>query len=390
MLLIKNAQIYSPENLGTNDLLISEGKIIKIQKNINEKNFDIDMEIIDADNKIMVPGYIDQHVHIIGGGGEAGFYSRTPEILLSKVAEAGVTTVVGVLGTDGTTRNLESLLAKTRALETEGITAYMLTGSYEVPVNNLTGDIRRDIILIDKIIGVGEIALSDHRSSQPTKDEMKRIATQARVGGMLSGKCGIVQLHMGVGANGLNMIFDIVNETEIPVKHFIPTHVNRKAELLQQAMEFAKMGGYIDLTSGIRPEDGFDESIKPSKAIKMCVENNVPMDRITMSSDGNGSMAVYNKNGFVERLLVTTLDSLHDEFRLAVLDEGVDISTAVKIITGNVANALKLYPAKGNIGVGADADILLLNEQLEIEYVIAMGKKLMENKKVIVKGTFEE
>jgi beta-aspartyl-dipeptidase (metallo-type) len=281
-------------------------------------------------------------------------------------------------------------LAKTRALETEGITAYMLTGSYEVPVNNLTGDIRRDIILIDKIIGVGEIALSDHRSSQPTKDEMKRIATQARVGGMLSGKCGIVQLHMGVGANGLNMIFDIVNETEIPVKHFIPTHVNRKAELLQQAMEFAKMGGYIDLTSGIRPEDGFDESIKPSKAIKMCVENNVPMDRITMSSDGNGSMAVYNKNGFVERLLVTTLDSLHDEFRLAVLDEGVDISTAVKIITGNVANALKLYPAKGNIGVGADADILLLNEQLEIEYVIAMGKKLMENKKVIVKGTFEE
>src|SRR5690606_26404807 len=149
----------------------------------------------------------------------------------------------------------------------------MLTGSYEVPINNITGDVRRDIILIDKIIGVGEIALSDHRSSQPTKDEIKRIATQSRVGGMLSGKCGIVQFHMGFGDNGLNMIFEIVKETEIPVRHFIPTHVNRKGGLLEQSMEFAKIGGYIDITSGIRPDDGFDGAIKPSKAIKMCIDN---------------------------------------------------------------------------------------------------------------------
>ena len=382
MLLIKKARIYSPEDLGINDVLISEGKIVKIERDINENNFDINVDVVNADNKIMVPGYIDQHVHIIGGGGE-------PEIFLSEVIEAGVTTLVGVLGTDGTTRHLESLLAKTRALETEGITAYMLTGSYEVPVNNITGDVRRDVILIDKIIGVGEIALSDHRSSQPTKDEIKRIVTQARVGGMLSGKCGIAQFHMGVGNDGLNMIFDIIKESEIPARNFVPTHVNRTPDLLEQAMKLAKMGAYIDITSGIRPDDGFDEAIKPSKAIKMCIENNVPADHITMSSDGNGSMAVYNKSGKVERLVVTTLDSLHEEFKDAVLCEGLDISTAVKVITENVAKTLNLYPLKGSIGIGSDADIVLLNKQLEIEYVFAKGKKFMDDRKVIKKGTFE-
>ncbi|MFR4383484.1 MAG: hypothetical protein ACLT4X_03910 [Phascolarctobacterium sp.] len=78
-----------------------------------------------------------------------------------------------------------------------------MTGSYEFPVHTMTGDVRRDIILIDKVIGVGELALSDHRSSEPTLDELKRVLTQARLGGMLSGKAGVVQFHMGIGAAGI-------------------------------------------------------------------------------------------------------------------------------------------------------------------------------------------
>ena len=282
-LLLKNADVYAPEHLGLVDLLIVNDKIVRIGEHIEQPE-GLSCQVLDAHGGKVVPGYVDQHVHIIGGGGESGPYSRTPEIFLSELTRVGITTVVGVLGTDGTSRHNESLLAKARGLTHDGISAYMLTGSYEIPVHNMTGDVRRDIILINECLGVGEIALSDHRSSQPTRAELEKILTQSRLGGMLSGKAGVVQFHMGVGERGIDVLFDIVRETEIPAKHFIPTHVNRAFHLFAQAKEFAKLGGYIDITSGIREQDGFPACVKPSDAIKELYEEKIPMDRVTTVS----------------------------------------------------------------------------------------------------------
>ncbi len=390
MILLKNAMVFAPEALGQMDVLLGMGKIVKMAKNIDKNSIALDIEEVDCEGKCLIPGFIDQHVHMIGGGGEAGFHSRTPEVLFSKVVEAGITTMLGVLGTDGTTRHLESLLAKARALEIEGISTYILTGSYEVPVNTLCGSIRRDIILIDKVIGVGEIAISDHRSSQPTKQELKRIATEARLGGMLSAKCGITQFHLGDGKSDLKMLFEIIEETEIPMRHLVPTHVNRNPKLFEDAIRYAKAGGYIDITSGISNAVGFGKAVKPSKALKECLENGVNIDNITMSSDGNGSMAQYNDKGQVERLLVTTMDATQKEMRDAVIDEGIDMSNVVKTVTENVAKVLGLYPKKGCIKEGSDADILVLDKDLAINSVIAKGAFLMRDKEVLVKGTFEE
>ncbi len=223
ILLVKNAELYAPEHLGRRDILIVNGEVLAVAEHLDgallggKANVpeifeivgkiapEVPVRVLDAAGRRVIPGYVDQHVHIIGGGGEAGPYSRTPEVSLSDVVSAGVTTLVGVLGTDGTGRHPESLLAKARGLETEGISAYILTGSYEIPLRTMTGDARRDIILIDKVLGIGEIALSDHRSSQPSKEELKRILTPARLGGMLSGKASAVQIHMGVGAAGLKL-----------------------------------------------------------------------------------------------------------------------------------------------------------------------------------------
>ena len=267
-LLVKNADVYAPEPLGLLDILIINEKIVQMAQGITAPEH-LDCQVLDAEGHKVVPGYVDQHVHIIGGGGESGPYSRTPEIFLSELTKVGITTVIGVLGTDGTSRHNESLLAKARGLTHDGISAYILTGSYEIPVHNMTGDVRRDIILINECLGVGEIALSDHRSSQPTRAELEKILTQSRLGGMLSGKAGVVQFHMGVGKRGIDVLFEIVRETEIPAKHFIPTHVNRAFHLFEQAKEFAKLGGYIDITSGIREQDGFPACVKPSNAIKV-------------------------------------------------------------------------------------------------------------------------
>lgn len=387
-LLIKNADLYAPEPLGRQDILMIGEKVALVAPEISGGVPGLETEVIDAAGRKVIPGYVDQHVHIIGGGGESGPYSRTPEVQLSAVTTAGVTTVVGVLGTDGTTRHLESLLAKARALDTEGITAYILTGSYEVPLNTILSDARRDIIVIDKVLGIGEVSISDHRSSLPSRDEIKRIASQARLGGMLSGKAGVLQFHMGSGKAGLTEVFAVLDETEIPAKHFIPTHVNRDDGLFRQAMDLARRGGYMDITSGIRKKDGFSGGIEPSVAIRMCWEAGVPMDHVTMSSDGNGGMSLTLPDGS-QQLLVAQLASLHEEVRDAVLTEGVPLETAIRVAGENPARANGLWPRKGTIRPDSDGDLLILDEEMHIDTVVARGRVMVRDGKAVVKGTYE-
>ena len=385
-LLVKNADVYAPEPLGLLDILIINEKIVQMAQGITAPEH-LDCQVLDAEGHKVVPGYVDQHVNIIGGGGESGPYSRTPEIFLSELTKVGITTVIGVLGTDGTSRHNESLLAKARGLTHDGISAYILTGSYEIPVHNMTGDVRRDIILINECLGVGEIALSDHRSSQPTRAELEKILTQSRLGGMLSGKAGVVQFHMGVGKRGIDVLFEIVRETEIPAKHFIPTHVNRAFHLFEQAKEFAKLGGYIDITSGIREQDGFPACVKPSNAIKVLYQENIPMDRVTMSSDANGCMSVTLPDGSQKQLAVSP-DSFHEEVQAAVLD-GIPLETVLRVVSTNPAQANGLYPQKGCLRVDSDADIIIYGEDYAVDTVLAKGKLMVRNGQALVKGTFE-
>lgn len=386
-LLIKNADVYAPQPLGIVDLLIINDKIAKIGQQLAAPQ-GLDCQILDAQKRKVVPGYVDQHVHIIGGGGESGPYSRTPEINLSELTKVGITTVVGVLGTDGTSRHNESLLAKARGLTHEGITAYMLTGSYEIPLHNMTGDVRRDIILINECLGIGEVALSDHRSSQPTREELEKVLTQARLGGMLSGKTGVVQFHMGVGKRGIDVLLAIVRETEIPARHFIPTHVNRAFHLFEQAKEFARLGGYVDITSGIREQDGFPACVKPSDAIKILYEEGVPMDKVTMSSDANGCMSVTLPDGSQKQLAVSP-DSFQEEVKDALL-AGVPTEVVAKVVSSNPAQANGLYPQKGCLQADSDADLIIYSDSYDVDTVIAKGQIMVAAGEALVKGTFEK
>ena len=386
-LLIKNADVYAPQPLGIVDILIINDKIAKIGQQLAAPQ-GLDCQILDAQKRKVVPGYVDQHVHIIGGGGESGPYSRTPEINLSELTKVGITTVVGVLGTDGTSRHNESLLAKARGLTHEGITAYMLTGSYEIPLHNMTGDVRRDIILINECLGIGEVALSDHRSSQPTREELEKVLTQARLGGMLSGKAGVVQFHMGVGQRGMDVLLAIVKETEIPARHFIPTHVNRAFHLFEQAKEFARLGGYVDITSGIREQDGFPACVKPSDAIKILYEEGVPLDRVTMSSDANGCMSVTLPDGSQKQLAVSP-DSFQEEVKDALL-AGVPTEVVAKVVSSNPAQANGLYPQKGCLQADSDADLIIYSDSYDVDTVIAKGQIMVAAGEALVKGTFEK
>lgn len=387
--LIKNAEVYAPQHLGKKDILLADSKIILIKDCIDHVNTSIPIDVVDAANHIIAPGFIDSHVHIIGGGGEGGYKTRTPELMLTDATTAGVTTIVGVLGTDGTTRRMENLLAKARGLEEEGISCFIHTGSYQIPVKTLTNSIEEDLILIDKIIGVGEIAISDHRSSEPTFEELVKVASAARNGGILSGKAGILEIHVGDGERKLSLLNQIADKTDLPIRQFHPTHINRNEELFKEGIQFAKRGGYVDFTTSTIPHFLEEGEVKCSKGLRIMLEEKVAIDSITFSSDGNASLPFFDDNGDYKGLQVGKVSSLFQEVRDAVLEESVPLETALQVITSNPAKVLKLSN-KGHIQPGKDADLVLLDkETLTIKTVFAQGKVMVKDGVPVVKGTFE-
>jgi len=390
--LMKRGEIYSPEYDGIKDILIANDKIFLIERNITESavnSLGKNIKIIDASKCIIIPGFIDQHVHINGAGGEGGPQYRTPPIQLSELVTAGITSVIGLLGTDGFARSLKALLMKAKGLENEGVSTWIYTGAYQYPSPTITGDILSDIMLIEKVIGV-KIALSDHRSSHLTIDELKKVTSKARVGGMLAGKVGIVHIHMGSEKIGLNPLFEIIKNTEIPIEQFAPTHLNRNEDLFKSAIEFGKMGGYIDLTAGAPSENELNGRLKPSKSIKKLVRNGVSIERITMSTDGNGSMPKFNEKKEIIGMAVASVSSLYKEFVDLIKKEKVSVQDAVRVSSTNIAKHLKLEQ-KGEIKEGKDADIIVLNKNsLQIKHVIAKGKIMMKNERIMKFGTFEK
>lgn len=389
--ILKDMEVYTPEYAGVKDVLIVDGRIGKIAENIEvpPSSF-MDVEVVSGNGKLLVPGYIDGHVHIIGGGGEGGYTSRTPEAMLSQITRYGVTTLVGCLGTDGTTRHMTSLLAKARALEEEGITTYIYTGSYQIPARVITDNPRNDIILIDKVIGIGEVAVSDHRSSQPVKHDLLILASEARVGGILSGKAGVLHLHIGDGSKGLKYLFEIIEDGEIPPTQMVPTHINRNHDLFHQAIEYAMKGGVVDITSSIFPVREYGPEIKASKAVKTMLEAGIPDTGMTMSSDGFGSSPIFDSKGRLVKLGIGSLSSNHRELCDMVFNEDIPLQTALKPLTSNVADLLKLDMKKGRIREGLDADMLMLNkDDLSIDTVIAKGKILVSGGKPTVFSAFE-
>jgi len=386
MILIRQCEVFAPDKLGVKDVLVAGKSIVAIADKIDLPNT-FRASVIDGQGLQLIPGLIDAHVHIAGAGGEGGPASRTPELLLSQMLEAGVTTVIGCLGTDGITRSVESVLMKAKGLRQEGVSAWIYTGSYQVPTPTILGDVAKDIAMIDEVIGAGEIALSDHRSSCPTLDELKRIASQARVGGMLGGKAGIVNIHMGDAKDPFKPLYDLVKTSELKFNQFLPTHCNRNEYIFEDAKAYGKKG-YVDLTASSYPYFPQYE-IKPSKAIADLIKAGVPLEHITMTSDGCGSLPQFDENGKLVQLEIGYPKSIFDEMRDTVLLENIPLESALKVVTSNVADVLWLKN-KGRIAVGKDADLVLINDDFQIVHLLAMGQPMISDGKMLKKGSYEK
>lgn len=382
--LLKNAKVYAPEPLGIKDILIVGEKICCIQDDLRVYENLPHVEVFEMDGKYVIPGYIDMHVHITGGGGEKGPASRVPESQLSAFLVNGITTVVGLLGTDGVTRSVENLVAKARALTEEGITAYALTSFYGYPPTTITESVEKDIMMIPPIIGV-KTAASDHRSSNITGRELIRLASDARRAGLLSNTPGLVVIHMGNGKKGLEPVFYAIEHSDIPPDKLLPTHMHRNHNLIDQGAELVRKGGYIDFTAGCDEE----ELLKNADAILYALgQHDVSLRHITLSSDAYGSQPRFDESGRCVGLTYTSPKFLHKTIQVLV-KKGMPLDQAIRLLTETPAYLLGKAGTKGCVAINGDADLLVLDDSLEIDGVFAKGKEALWEKELKMKGIFE-
>ncbi|BEU04096.1 isoaspartyl dipeptidase [Agarivorans sp. OAG1] len=374
--LLKNAQVYAPEALGLMDVLLANGSILQLAPNIELKASHGLVDSIDLSGSILAPGFVDALVHFTGGGGEGGFAHRTAELSFENAAPTGVTTLVGALGTDSVTRTPAQVLGKARELSAMGLSCYCYTGSYHLPVKTITGSIEQDIVLIPEMIGVGELAIADHRASQASVQAFTAVAAEARVAGLLSGKKGISFFHVGDGKGKLNLLREIVKQSDLLITQLYPTHCNRNQALFNDALAFLSEGGVIDFTTSTIPQFIEEGEVSCPKALKTIVDKGLDWQRVSFSSDANASLPLFDDAGELVGMQAGKLESLYLAAKEAVQSYQVPLDIALSVISRNPAKILGLRN-KGQLAVGFDADLVVLDQQsLAIKQVFAKGQSI--------------
>jgi beta-aspartyl-dipeptidase (metallo-type) len=365
--LIENGEIYAPEPRGRGSVLILGDRVARVGE-VDARAVEalgLELSVIDATGCLVTPGLIDPHEHLLGGSGERGFSTQTPEIFLSELIGAGITTVVGCLGVDTTTKTMPGLLARAKALRDEGLTAFIYTGGYNVPPTTLTGSVRDDILFVEEVIGAGEVAISDLRATEPDERELARLVSDAYAGGLLGGKAGVTHFHVGDGRRRLAPLRALLDEYEVEPSRLYPTHVERSRALMEEAIELTGRGVVVDV-------DTVEEDL--AKWLGFYLERGGDPARLTVSSDAS----------------VSSPRTLHEQLRDCVVKHRHPFELVLSLAPANTARVLKLK-GKGRLDAGADADVLVLREgSLEIRDVIAGGRRLMRDGEVCKAEAFLE
>lgn len=364
--IIENGEIYAPEYLGKGSLLLAGERILKVGEVDKRavRALGVEYDTIDARKCLVTPGFIDPHEHLLGGSGEKGFSTQTPELSATELIGAGVTTVVGCLGVDTTMKTMPGLLAKAKALEEEGLSAFIWTGGYDVPPKTITGTARNDIMFIREVIGAGEIAISDERSTDHVPHELARLVIDTHNGGMLSRKAGVTHFHVGEGKGKLRPLRKLLEEFDVIRPEWLyPTHISRTEELMLEAVELTQRGSFVDI-------DTVDEDL--TKQLKFYRDNGGDMEKLTVSSDAS----------------ITSPLTFFEQIRACLLDGQFPVEQVLKLVTSNTATVLQ-FRQKGRLKPGFKADVLLLDrDSFELREVVSSGRRLLVEGKIAFKEKF--
>lgn len=358
LVLFKDGEIFSEGRFHEADLLVCCGKIEKIGRIdfSSLKSTGLDIDVIDCKSHFIIPGLIDSQIHLAGGSGESGFLSQPPRILIEECIVGGITTTIGTIGTDTTTKTMSNLIASVKAFKEAGLSSYAYTGGYEIPPATITGRVRDDMIYVEEIIGLGEVAISDRRVPEPTADDLARVVVDAYVGGTLTNKAGVSRIHVGAGARKLKLIHEMSERHEVQFDHLYFTHMDRSRELLKEGVEIAHRGSFIDLDIHERDLGSW---------YKYYLDLNGPLGQLSFSTDAGACGP----------------NELWSEIQICAIKHNIKLEQLIPHVTSVPAAVLKLNN-KGILGERKDADLIVTDKKdLNIEHVMANGQFFYRNQK---------
>ncbi len=367
---IRTPALHAPADLGAQELLVGGGKILAIGADLSAVAHALGAKDIDAPGRI-IPGLVDQHMHFTGGGDGDGPLARMPELAFTQIACAGITTAVGLLGSEVEAHNLNQLLRKAHELQGQGLSTLIYTGSMQLPAPFLTSSIRSDIVLIDKVIGA-KSAIAERIFPNMNFPALAALAGELLQAKANSGKASVLHLHVGRLKSGLETVFELVERLDFPPGQVVPTHINRAptiTPLFEHGIRFARAGGTIDFTCCLGPLDQLPVGMDCVEAVSRALDAGVPLDNITLS--GDSGVAVPDGQGGMRAVPPSIL--FRDVRRLAC-EGGLGWSRALQVATVNPARVLGLAGQKGTIAVGADADFVFLDDEDRIASVMASGR----------------
>ncbi len=387
--ILRGGHLYTPADAGVQNVICHGERIVALGRGLRAPELSVPVEEIDCRGKLVAPGFIDQHLHILGGGGGEGPASRIPELRLSDIVEHGVTTVAGILGLDPVTKPLAALYTKAKALEMDGLTTFIYNGSFEFPPHTLTGSMRSDLLLVDKVIGV-KVTLADARGGHPDADQLARLLSDVYTGGSLGGKAGVVHAHLGHAGDPYPLMAQALARSHVPPEHLVVTHVNYSEPLLRGAIEFARHGTYLNVDSILDPELLVPGAVPPDVAIKRLLAGGVPLERLTMCTDGNGSVPRVDPRTGARLQYHHGMDTILRAMRCMTQRQGLPLPDALSLMTRNAARALALSGRKGSLAPGMDADVLVLDPDLRVDSVLSRGRVMVREGRAVVRGMCEE
>jgi beta-aspartyl-dipeptidase (metallo-type) len=388
--LLRGGEVFAPQEIGRKDILICDEKILAIGDGLATKAEALGkVEVIDATGRFVTPGFIDQHLHFLGGGDFEGPLGRVPELHVGGIVRGGVTTAVGIMGIDMEFKGLHGLLVKAHELQRLGLSTYIYTGSFRIPPPYLTTSVRADIVLIERVLGV-KVALAEDTYPNLSLPDFAKVAGEVRLAAGMTGKTAVIHAHIGRNPRRLQPIFDLLQQVNIPLTQIVPTHVNqREPNTLEHAIQFARAGGTIDLSSNLSQRSGYASGINPDEAVKMTLAAGISLARVTLSSDANVSMPLRDPDGRQVGLHNAAPSILHREFCHIVRTNRLKLSEALPLVTSNVAGALGIQHRKGSLRRGCDADVTVLTPDLAVDTVISRGQVMVREGRVLVRGPFE-
>jgi beta-aspartyl-dipeptidase (metallo-type) len=127
--------------------------------------------------------------------------------------------------------------------------------------------------------------------------------------------------------------------------------------------------------------------VKASVAVRRFLEAGVPLAQISISSDANASVPPLRDG--VRALYSTKVETLPGAVADLVREEGLKLSDALRLVTTNPARALGLADRKGSIGVGRDADVVVLDDAFQVKHVWARGRQLVRDGQPLRRSMFE-